>query len=76
MIAIGHPSVCSKVGDPTKGLIKMYDTFPERCVPGAVPGVGFQFIDSVVLCLQSLFEVGTSFLAFQVKTMRVSCSLT
>ena len=33
----------------------MYDTSPERCVPGAVPGVGFMLIDAV-LCLQSQFE--------------------
>ena len=33
----------------------MYDTSPERCVPGAVPGVGFMLIDAV-LCLQSRFE--------------------
>ena len=25
----------------------MYDTSPERCVPGAVPGVGFMLINAV-----------------------------
>ena len=33
----------------------MYDTFPEICVHGAVPGVGFMLIDAV-FCLQSRFE--------------------
>ena len=36
-------------------LIKKYDTSPERCVPGAVPGVGFMLTDAL-LCLQSSFE--------------------
>ena len=33
----------------------MYDTSPERCVPGAVPGVGFMLINAL-LCLQYQFE--------------------
>ena len=37
-----------------KQLTNMYDTSPERCVPGAGPGVGFMLIDAV-LCLQSQF---------------------
>ena len=36
-------------------LIKKYDTSPERCVPGAVPGVGSILTDAL-LCLQSSFE--------------------
>ena len=51
-------------------LTKMCDTSPESRVRGAIPGVGFQLIASV-LYLPFLFEVGRSFLAFQVKTMRV-----
>ena len=35
-----------KVDGPMERLIKIYDTSPERCVPGAVPGVGFKLIDS------------------------------
>ena len=34
---------------------KINDTSPERSVPGAVLGVGFKLIDSV-LCLPSEFE--------------------
>ena len=56
-------------------LTKMCDTSPESRVLGAIPGVGFQLIASVV-CLQSLIEVGISFLAFHVNTMRVSCPFT
>ena len=41
-----------KVDGPMERLIKIYDTSPERCVPGAVPGVGFKLIYSV-LCLPS-----------------------
>ena len=44
-----------KVGGITEQLTNMYDTSPERCVPGAVPGVGFMLIDAV-LFLQSRFE--------------------
>ena len=33
----------------------MYDNPPERCVHGAVPGVGFMSINAV-FCLQSQFE--------------------
>ena len=56
-------------------LTKMCDTSPESRVLGVIPGVGFQLIASV-LYLPFLFEVGRSFLAFQVKTMRVSCCFT
>ena len=38
----------------------MYDTSPESCVEGAVTAVGFM-LNSLVLCWQSVFEVGTSF---------------
>ena len=34
----------------------MYDTSPERFVPGAVPGVGFMLINAA-LCLQSQFDI-------------------
>ena len=37
----------------------MYDTSPESCVDGAVTAVGFM-LNSLVLCWQSVFEVGTS----------------
>ena len=33
----------------------MYDTSPEICVHGAVPGVGFMLINAL-LCLQYQFE--------------------
>ena len=36
-------------------LIKIYDTARAKCVPGAVPGVGFKLIDSL-LCMPSEFE--------------------
>ena len=36
-------------------LTKKYDTSPERCGPGAVPGVGSILTDAL-LCLQSSFE--------------------
>ena len=38
-----------------EGLTKKYDTSPKSSVPGAVPGVGFMLIASV-LCLPSQFE--------------------
>ena len=53
----------------------MYDASPESYDAGAVPGVGFQLIASL-LCLLSLFEVDTPCLALLVKTMRVSCRFT
>ena len=40
-------------------LTKMHDTSPESCVDGDVTAVGFM-LNSVVLCWQSVFEVGTS----------------
>ena len=43
-------------------LTKIYDTSPEICVPGAVPGVAFKSINSV-LCLSSEFEDRTFFIA-------------
>ena len=43
------PFCLLKVGGPTEGLIKMYDTSPV-CVHGAVPGVGFMLINAL-LCL-------------------------
>ena len=51
-----------KVDGPMERLIKIYDTFPERCVPGTVPGVGFKLINSV-LCLPSEFEDHTFWMA-------------
>ena len=38
---------------------KMHDASPESCVDGADIAVGFM-LNSVVLCWQSVFEVGTS----------------
>ena len=35
----------------------MYDTSPERCVPEAVPGVGFMLINAAALCLQPQFDI-------------------
>ena len=43
-----------KVGGPMEGHTKKYDTSSEGWVPGAVPGVGFTLIASV-LCLPSQF---------------------
>ena len=37
----------------------MHDASPESCVDGADIAVGFM-LNSVVLCWQSVFEVGTS----------------
>ena len=37
----------------------MYNTFPERCVPGVVLGVGLKLVVSRI-CSQSVFEVGLS----------------
>ena len=45
-----------QVGNPTKGLTKMYGTSPESWVRGAVTGIGFKLI-AAVLCLQSITEV-------------------
>ena len=39
-----NPHQFVKVDGPMERLIKIYDTSPERCVPGAVPGVGFKLI--------------------------------
>ena len=53
----------------------MYDTLPESCVLGAVTGVGFKLIASV-LSSQSAFEVGTKFafsLSFSVLSAIVLC---
>ena len=38
---------------------KMHDASPESCADGADIAVGFM-LNSVVLCWQSVFEVGTS----------------
>ena len=38
-----------KVGGSTTQLTKIFDTSPERCVPGAVPKVGFILIDASLL---------------------------
>ena len=40
-------------------LTKMYDTFPESCGDWAFNSVGFM-LHCLVLCWQSVFEVGTS----------------
>ena len=37
----------------------MHDASPESCVDGADIAVGFM-LNSVVLCWQSVFEIGTS----------------
>ena len=50
----------------------MYDTSPERCVPGAVPGVRFMLI-SAVLCLQFQLEDCTF---CKTKHSKIVCHLT
>ena len=51
----------------------MYDTLPESCVLGAVTGVGFKLIASV-LSSPSAFDVGTKFaLSFSVLSAIVLC---
>ena len=49
-------------------LIKIYDTARAKCVPGAVPGVGFKLIDSL-LCLPSEFEDHTVCMAEYAKIL-------
>ena len=45
-----------KVGGPMEGLANKYDTSSESCVPGAVPGVGFMLIASVLCLLSSVLS--------------------
>ena len=52
----------------------MYDTFPEICVPGAVPGVGFMLINAL-LCLQYQFEDCT-FCITKFSKIAIVCHLT
>ena len=54
----------------------MCDTFPERCVPGGVLGVGFMLINAV-LCLQSQFVLRLHILHNQIfKDIAFVCHLT
>ena len=57
-----------KVDCPMEWLIEIYDTSPERCVPGAVPGVIFKLNNSV-LCLPSEFEYQTFCIAVYSKIL-------
>ena len=44
-------------------LTKMYNTSHESCVDWAITAVGFM-LNSVVLCWQSVFEVGTCMIQY------------
>ena len=52
---------------------KIYDTARAKCVPGAVPGVGFKLIDSL-LCLPSEFEDHTFCMVEYFKILPLSVS--